>query len=141
MNFDVELESIRAIVTAGILFYLLRIGQRELFKTQRGWKLIILGFSLTLFASILDISDNFPYLNKFVVLGETDTEAFLEKFVGYLGGLTFLFIGFIKWFPLISNMKKADAELRVAAVAFESREGILITDAKNIDLAPVNRTS
>jgi hypothetical protein len=89
----------------------------------------------------VDIWLNFNYLAsskfgaiQFVVLGETDTKVFSRNFFGYLGGLTFLFIGFIKWFPLISNMKKVDAELCVAAVAFESREGILITDAKNIIL-------
>jgi diguanylate cyclase (GGDEF)-like protein/PAS domain S-box-containing protein len=134
MNFDVELETLRAAVTASLLIYLLYIGRKENVQTQSGWQQIIVGFSLILFASVLDVTDNFSSLNEFVVIGKTETEAFLEKFVGYLGGFVYLFIGFIKWLPLIIHQRKAENELRIAAIAFEAQEGTIITDANNLIL-------
>jgi signal transduction histidine kinase len=57
-----------------------------------------------LFATFLDISDNFESLNRFIVIGDTETEAFLEKFVGYLGGFIFLAIGLFKWIPEVQGL-------------------------------------
>ncbi|MAF95133.1 MAG: hypothetical protein CMM60_05195 [Rhodospirillaceae bacterium] len=38
-------------------------------------------------------------LNLYVVIGDTVAEAFLEKFVGFLGGFVFIFFGMLKWVP------------------------------------------
>ncbi len=43
-----------------------------------------------MFGSLVDITDNFEYLNRFVIIGDTETEAVLEKFVGFLGGFVLL---------------------------------------------------
>ncbi|MBT3361663.1 MAG: HAMP domain-containing histidine kinase [Rhodospirillales bacterium] len=96
---DVALEIIRALVLFGIVFFLWISGRNRFEQSRNGWKLIIAGFGLLLFGSILDISDNFESLNRFVIIGDTETEAFLEKFVGFLGGFVFLAIGLFKWIP------------------------------------------
>jgi len=171
MNFEVELETLRAIVTAFILLYLWRMGRHE--RQHKGWRLVLAGFSLILFGSLLDITDNFPGLNQYVVIGKTHTEAFLEKVVGYLGGFIVLFFGFTRWFPYITRLrsteaelqqktvelestvlsrtenllqktaelelelhlrKQAQADLRIAAIAFESQEGMIISDANQVIL-------
>ncbi|MBT7138072.1 MAG: PAS domain-containing protein [Rhodospirillaceae bacterium] len=96
---DTILETIRALVLLGIVFFLWNAGRNRFEQSRRGWNLIITGFGLLLFGSILDISDNFENLNSFIIIGDTETEAFLEKFVGFLGGFVFLAIGLFKWIP------------------------------------------
>ena len=120
MDFDAELETLRAVVTALILLYLWRAGLRERLQQHKGWRLILAGFSLILFASLLDITDNFPSLNQYVVIGKTHTEAFLEKVVGYLGGFIVLFVGLTRWFPIISRLRNAETELQNKAAELES---------------------
>ena len=111
MDFDVVFETLRAFVTALILLYLWRVGERNQLKQEEGWWLIVGGFLLILFATLLDVTDNFPSLNQYVVIGKTHTESFLEKLVGYLGGFIILFIGFTRWFPLVSKLRNKASEL------------------------------
>src|SRR3990172_12660381 len=120
MDFDVVFETLRAFVTALILLYLWRVGERNQLKQEEGWWLIVGGFLLILFATLLDVTDNFPSLNQYVVIGKTHTESFLEKLVGYLGGFIILFIGFTRWFPLVSKLQSTEAELRNKAAELQS---------------------
>lgn len=119
MDFDVAVETLRALVTILIVLYLWRVGIREQLRAQKGWRLILAGFSLILFATLLDITDNFPSLDHYVVIGKTHTESFLEKMVGYLGGCIVLFIGFTQWIPLVAKLRSAEIELRNKAAELE----------------------
>lgn len=96
---DIILESFRAIITFLIILALLRQKQRCEICSIPGWKNIVTGFILLLFGNLLDITDDFTSLNSFVVIGDTQVQSFLEKVVGYLGGMLFLFIGIWKWLP------------------------------------------
>ena len=60
---------------------------------------MIAGFGLLLFGSLIDITDNFENLNKFIIIGDTEIQAFLEKFVGYLGEFVALAVGLVLWIP------------------------------------------
>jgi len=121
MDFDVVVETLRAIVTVLVVLYLWRVGVREQLHAQKGWRLILAGFSLILFATLLDITDNFPGLDQYVVIGKTHTESFLEKMVGYLGGFIVLFIGLTQWIPLVARLRSAEIELRNKAAELELR--------------------
>ncbi len=96
---DIILESVRSGVIALILFYIYNVGRERGFDKLRGWKTILAGWSLILLGSLLDITDNFESLNWLLIVGDTEVEAFLEKFVGYLLGYVFLFFGFLYWLP------------------------------------------
>lgn len=96
---DIVLETIRALVLFGIVAFLWNAGRNRFEQSRNGWNLIITGFGLLLFGSLLDISDNFDSLNRFIIVGDTEIEAILEKFVGFLGGFVFLAIGLFKWIP------------------------------------------
>jgi len=110
---DIVLESIRAIVLLGVVIYLWNAGKNRFEQFRTGWNFIIFGFVLLLFATFLDISDNFESLNRFIVIGDTETEAFLEKFVGYLGGFLFLAVGLFKWVPGVQGLSDlVDARTR-----------------------------
>jgi len=96
---DLVLESARAVVVGVILVVLLgQRGNREL-RGIKGWWQIALGFCLVGFGTLIDVTDNFPHLGRFVVLGETPAQAFLEKVVGYLFGYLLLAVGFLLWLP------------------------------------------
>jgi len=103
---DVPLETFRAAVVAGLFVYVFITGRRTKQSANRGWTLVLGGFGLLLFASILDVTDNFERLNRFVIIGDTHEQAFLEKVVGYLGGFVLLFVGFLRWLPLATEGAK-----------------------------------
>lgn len=103
---DIILETLRALILTGIVLFLWRAGQQRFKYSRNGWNLILWGFQLLLFGSLLDITDNFESLNRFVLIGDTQIEAILEKFVGFLGGFICLAIGLFKWIPDVQNMSR-----------------------------------
>jgi len=125
---DVALESVRAAILLGIVGYLWCVGRVRFDRTRNGWGLIVGGFGLLLFGSLLDISDNFEGLNFLVVVGDTEVEAILEKFVGFLGGFVVIAVGLMLWVPSvqrlnleISERKEAEDALRAARDELELR--------------------
>lgn len=104
---DVPLESFRAAIVAGLFVYVFVMGRRTRQHAYAGWGALVGGFGLLLFASVLDITDNFDELNHFVVVGDTHVQAFLEKVVGYSGGFVLLLIGFLRWLPLVAESSRS----------------------------------
>ncbi len=72
-------------------------------------------------------------LDKYILVGNTETQAFLEKIVGYLGGFSLLLLGMTRWLPGVSSA----GELRLASSLIEQAdEGIIMIDlAGTIQLA------
>jgi PAS domain S-box-containing protein len=94
-----------------IFGFLLVTGRKHEIYKQRGWHFIVTGFGLLLLGSLLDITDNFESLNRYVVIGDTPAEAVLEKVVGYLLGFALLFVGFWYWLPLVGALRAAERRL------------------------------
>jgi PAS domain S-box-containing protein len=109
---DILLEIIRFLITGIIFICLWSAGKREGIRTQKGWSYILAGFSLILFGMLIDITDNFPALNKYVIIGDTEYEAFLEKVVGFLSGFLLLAIGFWKWMPIVVSLKETERKIK-----------------------------
>ena len=109
---DVVLETARAVVMAVIFAFMVVVGHRQKLYEQRGYGFMVGGFGLLLFGAVLDITDNYDDLNRFVVIGDTQVEAFLEKVVGYLLGFVLLFIGFWYWLPLVGEIRRAEQRLQ-----------------------------
>jgi PAS domain S-box-containing protein len=125
---DIVLEVFRAVVLLGAVIFLWAVGRNRFETSADGWKLIVGGFVLLLFGSLLDITDNFESLNGYIVIGDTKAEAFLEKVVGFLGGFALLSIGLVRWMPRVqflarevSQRKQAEEELRKARDELEAR--------------------
>ncbi len=111
---DIILEAL-SIITTGLVFgYLLRISKKKPLSNQQGWRYIIIGFGLLFMGNIIDITDNFPELNKYIIIGDTAYEAFLEKFIGYLLGFILVFIGFRHWLPIVVKQRQTEDALRVS---------------------------
>ncbi len=108
---DVILESLRALLLGAIVVWLWRMGRRHGLARQPGWRIIWTGFLLIFCGSLLDITDNFPQLNRFILIGDTPLEALLEKVVGYLGGVAVLAWGFWRWMPNVASLQRAQQQL------------------------------
>ena len=124
---EVVIETLRLVIVAMLLLLLWQKGRKEGLHEIEGWREIIIGMVLIVFGCALDITDNFPSLDQFVIIGKTHAEAFLEKIVCYLGGYVFLFVGFRRWIPLIASrsllevmVKARTAELAAAKEAAET---------------------
>ncbi len=131
---DIFLEIIRAVVVGIIFIYLLSTGYKEEIKNQNGWQYIVTGFAFLLFGMIIDITDNFSQLNKYIIIGDTGYQAFLEKVVGYLCGFVLIAIGFIKWIPTIITLKRTEKALE------NSRDELELTvKLRTDDLIAINR--
>ncbi len=103
---DILLETVRVFVLLGICVYLWHAGRKRFQRFRNGWNLILGGFWLLLFGSVLDLSDNFESLGRFVVIGDTEVEAILEKVVGYLGGFVLLAVGLLRWIPRVQSLSE-----------------------------------
>ena len=108
---DIILEAIRAAVTGFVVLSLLSIPEKHsVIRRTSGWKFIVSGFVIVFFGTLIDITDNFDSLNRFVVIGDTEYQAFLEKIAGYLFGFVLIAVGFWKWLPQIVENERRSAE-------------------------------
>lgn len=117
---DIYLEAVRALVVLGILAILLRWRSRGKLFRHSGFRLILAGFALIAFATLLDITDNFPSLGRFVILGDTPYQAILEKWVGYLGGFVLLLLGLLKLLPVIEDLSSAKDQIRKSDAMYQA---------------------
>ncbi len=99
-------------ITGVIFLYLRSLRRKEDGHFHKGWIFVPIGFGLIFFGSLMDITDNFPYLNKYVVIGNTRYEEFLEEVIGYFFGFVFVGIGFWKWMPSILTLRKEERALK-----------------------------
>lgn len=118
---DIILEVLRSLVVMSIVIFIFHHNQREEIRQQPGWNSIKWGFSLILFATLIDITDNFPQLNHFILIGDTAYEAFLEKVVGYLTGFVLLAYGLRRWLPTVAELGEARKALEQTNATLEER--------------------
>ena len=130
MNFDICIEVVRALLTGVIFFYLYFRLRRSGLSSFSGWRLILAGFGFLFVACLLDITDNVPGLERYVVIGDTVPQAILEKIFGYLVSSVLILAGFIKLMPLNEEIGRTRDELRVS----EKRYRNLVESANSIIL-------
>lgn len=115
---DIILEIIRAIIVFIILISLFRGVRSAEVRNVDGWRCLVMGFTLVFLGSLVDITDNFSMLGKYIIIGDTEVQAVLEKVIGYLLGFALIAIGVSRWLPKISehqllikeNLKRAEKE-------------------------------
>ena len=108
---DIVVETARAAIFVLILVVFLRSKARQSPRGRPGWRLIVWGFSLITLGVLIDITDNFPALNWLVVIGDTPTQAVLEKVICSLVGALLMLIGFCRWLPLVVDLEHAEHRL------------------------------
>ena len=110
--FNLSIDIFRALITGAIFLYLRSLRRKEDVRFRKAWIFVPIGFGLIFFGSLLDITDNFPSLNKYIVIGNTKYEEFFEEVIGYLFGFAFVAIGFWKWIPSILALRKEEKALK-----------------------------
>jgi len=101
---DIWMEVFRALVVGWLVLVLFKARHSRRIIGVDGWRFLFAGFLLLFFGSVIDVTDNFPSLNRFVIIGDTETEAFLEKVVGYLLGYVLLAFGIWRWLPRLAEL-------------------------------------
>jgi len=110
--FNLTIDIFRALITGAIFLYLRSLRKKEDVHFRKGWIFVPIGFGLIFFGALIDITDNFPYLSKYVVIGNTKYQEFLEEVIGYISGFVFVGIGFWKWVPSILTLRKEENALK-----------------------------
>ncbi|MFQ6605844.1 MAG: PAS domain S-box protein, partial [Fidelibacterota bacterium] len=125
---DFTIEIIRALVTCAILGYLWYSGRRHGVYKHKGWTSILVGFGFIFMGSVLDVTDNFPVLNRYEFIGNTALEAILEKLLFYLGGSMLLYYGFREWLPFITRYQDREVEKRYQDIINKSIDVVYTAD-------------
>ena len=115
--FDIIIETIRAVFTGGIVLFL--YSKKSELSAYPGWNYISAGFILLFLANILDITDNVDALNRYVIIGDTPTQAILEKIFGYLASSLLLLIGFVKLVPFLHELQVTKRSLQESLAEVE----------------------
>ncbi len=111
---DIIVEILRAIVVGGIIIALFKKQKVQQAVNKKDWRILSAGFGLIFFGTLMDITDNFEQLNKYVIVGNTEFQTFLEKVVGYHCGFLLLALGVWQWLPkLIEYGKLREKQLEV----------------------------
>ncbi|BBD07242.1 sensor histidine kinase [Desulfovibrio ferrophilus] len=108
---DILLEILRSILMFLICITLATANKQRAEITRPNWKLLMAGMWLVFLGTLFDITDNYPQLNRWVLIGDTPAQAFMEKVVCYLGGLSLIAWGAIKWLPLLTELEQNEANL------------------------------
>lgn len=101
---QVTLESMQLIFALAVLVLIISAARRA-GGDRKGWGLIVAGFSLFAFASVLALSGSLLGPSAFQFLGGTSFQYFLERIVGYLGGSLLLFVGVVRCLGVLERRK------------------------------------
>lgn len=138
--FDITLECIRAVILLYLLVHLVIATRNQTENAKKAWYYVLAGFSLLFFANLLDITDNIDSLSRFVIIGDTPTQAILEKIVGYSLGFLLVTIGMMKWLPAMTTKSKLQTSERKFRLAFETSGIGMVIAAKDGKFLKVNKT-
>jgi signal transduction histidine kinase len=138
--YDIALEVLRIIFLLIVFIFLIKEGKKRQILANSGWRMIVGGFVLLLFGSVMDLTDEFDSLAVYVVVGPTDVQAVLEKLVGFLGGVVLLGMGLLRWNPsdeaVNQNQKRLEHLVKQLTAAKEAAEEA--NRAKSVFLATVS---
>lgn len=99
MTIELAIELIRTSLGGVIILALLFHRNHSQLKDIFGWNYFIVGFCLVFIGMMIDITDNFPELNQFIILGSTPYQSVVVGLYGYLLGFGFIAIGIWTWIP------------------------------------------
>lgn len=114
MSSEQFIDSSLVLITGSIVAYLCWRGFRQRLFGQRGYLLVSAGIALILMGLILDLSDDFPTLRKYVFNGRAAYADSLRWYGGYMLGGVLMLVGFAQWVPLIVTLRNAERDLKTS---------------------------
>lgn len=128
--YDVTADILRALLTGAIFLYLRAMRGQGSPRLRKAWIFFIIGFGLLFFGGLLNLSDHFPTLQRYLTLGRRDYADLLEQVIGYLFGLLFVGIGFWQWTPAILALRAEELALRRSQEELQ-RQVAALTEERN----------
>jgi len=112
---EIAIDIVRTTVWGLVVLFLLFSPRHRELREIPGWLFFVWGFCLVFAGMVLDTSDNWPRLNRFVILGDTPYQFFAKNIFGYLLGNIFMAVGTLLWIPgVIERHRRCQAELERA---------------------------
>ncbi len=108
---DIIFASLRIAVLVAVFLYLWLAGRTRDKLSQTGWWLMMLGIGLLVIEGVLDISDNFPFLNRFVVIGDTWVQDIVTELAGTVALFLLITVGLVRWIPTVALAEERRARL------------------------------
>lgn len=103
-------------------------------QSQPGTKLLIIGFAFILFRFLIDISDNFPHLNQYIIFDDISAGIFLKKDIFSFIGLVLIGVGFYRWLPALLELSLANININKLNNSLKQ-----LVDKRTIELARANQ--
>ena len=89
------------LAAAGLLLFLLLLGERNRLHVQRGWYIIIAAFALLFIGSVVELLDDFKAPALQVWMNQPVVQIGVKLFAGYALGLILLLVGLFLWAPAV----------------------------------------
>ncbi len=131
-----------------LVVFFVGIGRRQAEHSRKGWNLIVAGFSLLTFGSLVSLVGQAQGPDWATARIGTTAMMFLEDGVGSLFGAAVLAAGLIWWLPSVQRLsretaerRRADAALRQAHLDLEQRASQLHLALNKAESANLARSS
>jgi|GEM_PF-2212302 len=130
---DIIIKLFQAIILVFILFTLMHVENIRKIYNVKGLQMILFGFALLLFGTVIDIVSHLSELDRAVMIDNISIIEIIRKVFSYLLGFIFLSIGIWQWFHRIEeqNIKTSENVLESQKNEKDEKtlEGVLVVCA------------
>ena len=128
-----ELEFVKSFLFCVLAGYLWRLSHKEHVSGQPLWNYFFVGFVLILAGFFVGMTKDFPYFNRFIVLGNTYYATILKNGILHPLGFISLVMGIGKLMPFVDRLRSVETELKVTVNSLED-----IVQQRTADLKAIN---
>lgn len=118
---NVIAETIRLICFAAVCLYLWYVVGKEGLRGEWGWPYIFGAFLLFNIGLLISVTEDFPSLSKFMILGDSPYEPYVKNLVVFVPGFILLILGIAGMIPPAAALKKAQVDLRESHAHLEKQ--------------------
>ncbi len=119
--FDTISESIRLAVFLGICVYLWFLTGKKGVRGEWGWPYIFAALFLINIGLAISLTEDFPSLSRFLVLGHSPYEPFIKNLVVFFAGFVLLIVGIAKMITPVVALKETREALEESHEQLEKR--------------------
>ncbi len=121
INLSLFAQLLAAGLTCVVLLLFVRYSRKLDVQRVPGWVAISVGFSLLLFGMLVEIFLGNPEFSQQLSSNLRRIDDLLTRYVGQLGAVVCLALGFARWMPAINALREKEIELLHAQRALEER--------------------